>query len=79
MCCAQRRCCARVCRIRFSMSRNPKKKFEWQYDGGLEQYLLEELGDTPILPEEPFDGSMRGSREEVDWSVGWVADGCAPP
>jgi topoisomerase-4 subunit B len=61
-------------RIRFSVEK-PKKKFEWRYEGGLEQYLLEELGDVEILPEEPFGGSTQGSREEIDWSVGWVPTG----
>jgi len=63
-------------KIRFQVEK-PKQKFEWQYEGGLEQYLLEALGDAEILPEEPFGGSMRGAREEVDWSVGWVP-GAAP-
>jgi topoisomerase-4 subunit B len=53
----------------------PKQKFDWQYEGGLEQYLAEELGDVATLPEEPFGGSTHGSREEVDWSVAWVPDG----
>ena len=53
----------------------PKQKIEWQYEGGLEQYLAEEIGDVATLPEEPFGGSMRGAREEVDWSVVWVPDG----
>jgi topoisomerase-4 subunit B len=61
-------------RIRFAVEK-PKKKFEWQYEGGLEQYLVEELGDVAILPEQPFGGSMRGSREEVDWSVAWISGG----
>ncbi|MBT8441692.1 MAG: DNA topoisomerase IV subunit B [Gammaproteobacteria bacterium] len=53
----------------------PKLKLEWQYEGGLEQYLVEELGDVATLPEEPFGGSMRGTREEVDWAVVWVPEG----
>lgn len=53
----------------------PKQKLEWQYEGGLEQYLTEALGDVETLPEVPFGGSMCGTREEVDWSVVWVGDG----
>ena len=53
----------------------PKQKLEWQYEGGLDQYLVEELGDVATLPEEPFGGSMRGAREEVDWAVVWVPEG----
>ena len=61
-------------KIRFQVEK-PKQKFEWQYSGGLEQYLAEELGDVEVLPAEPFGGSMSGNREEVDWSVGWLTDG----
>jgi topoisomerase-4 subunit B len=61
-------------RIRFQVEK-PKQKLEWQYEGGLEQYLSEELGDVEVLPAELFGGSMSGSREEVDWSVGWVTEG----
>jgi len=63
-------------KIRFRVEK-PKQKFEWQYEGGLEQYLVEALGDAEILPEEPFGASMRGAREEVDWSVGWVLGAAA--
>jgi topoisomerase-4 subunit B len=61
-------------RIRFQVEK-PKQKLEWQYEGGHEQYLSEELGDVEVLPAELFGGSMSGSREEVDWSVGWVTEG----
>ena len=63
--------------IRFTVEK-PEQKFEWQYEGGLEQYLSEELGDVATLPEVPFGGSMRGKREEVDWAVVWVSDGARP-
>ena len=61
-------------RIRFEVEK-PQQKFEWQYEGGLEQYLAETLGDVETLPEVPFGGSMRGNREEIDWSVVWVGEG----
>ena len=64
-------------RIRFTVEK-PKQKFEWQYEGGLEQYLSEQLGGAQTLPEKPFDGSVRGSREEVDWSVVWLTDATQP-
>ena len=60
-------------RIRFTVEK-PKEKLEWQYDGGLEQYLMEALGDVATLPEEPYSGSMRGNRDEVDWAVLWLPD-----
>jgi topoisomerase-4 subunit B len=64
-------------KIRFTVDK-PKQKFEWQYEGGLEQYLSEELGGAVTLPEQPYGGSLRGSREEVDWSVVWLTDATQP-
>ena len=64
-------------KIRFTVEK-PKQKFEWQYEGGLEQYLSEELGGAVTLPEQPYGGSLRGSREEVDWSVVWLTDATQP-
>jgi topoisomerase-4 subunit B len=49
----------------------PAETVEWQYEGGLEQYLLEATGGAALVPETPFDGSLRGSRDEVEWAVAW--------
>ena len=68
--------CPGLC-IRFEVEKT-KEKFEWQFEGGLDQYLLEELGKVETLPAEPFGGSLKGNTEEVDWAVVW-ADGDAPP
>jgi topoisomerase-4 subunit B len=64
-------------KVCFEVEKN-KDKFEWQYEGGLEQYLLEELGKVDALPAEPFGGSLKGNTEEVDWAVVWV-NGDAKP
>ncbi len=61
-------------KIRFQVEK-PRQKLEWQYEGGLEQYLIEEIGDVEVLPAELFGGSMSGNREEIDWSVGWLTEG----
>ncbi|MEL7535669.1 MAG: DNA topoisomerase IV subunit B [Pseudomonadota bacterium] len=52
----------------------PAEKHRWQYDGGLEQYLVETLGDGEWLPTEPFAGSLAGNTEHVDWALVWRAD-----
>ncbi len=57
--------------VRFSVEK-PKKSFQWQYEGGLEQYLSESLGEVDCLPAEPFSAGVKGSREEVEWAVTWV-------
>ncbi len=43
----------------------------WRYQEGLKEYLLGELNGLETLPKQPFDGSMRGSSEAVDWAVVW--------
>ncbi len=54
----------------------PKEKVEWCYSGGLEEYLLEAIGKTEILPAEPFFGAMAGNHEAVDWALAWdIGDG----
>ncbi len=54
----------------------PKEKIEWCYSGGLEEYLVEEIGGGELLPAEPFSGSLSGNNETVDWALVWqVGDG----
>jgi topoisomerase IV subunit B len=52
----------------------PKEEHAWLYDGGLEQYLKESVGAAPILPAEPFAGSLQGKREAVDWALVWYPE-----
>jgi len=53
----------------------PKEKIEWQYAGGLEEYLLEAVGATETLPADPFSGAVAGNNEAVDWALVWTNDG----
>ncbi len=46
----------------------------WCYREGLREYLLGELEGARALPEEPFDGSMQGNSEAVDWAVAWLPE-----
>jgi len=43
----------------------------WRYEGGLADYLGENLFERECLPEEPFVGSMASSTEAVDWALTW--------
>ena len=54
------------------------EKLEWCYADGLRDYLAGELGDTPILPEEPFIGKMEGNDEAAEWALAWLPDGGDP-
>jgi len=52
----------------------PKEEVEWQYSGGLEEYLLEAVGNVPHLPAEPFSGSLSGKNEGVEWALVWTTE-----
>jgi len=51
------------------------EKSEWYYEDGLRAYLLDELKNAELLPEEPFIGSLAGHTEAVDWAVVWLPEG----
>jgi topoisomerase-4 subunit B len=53
----------------------PKEKHEWRYSGGLEEYLVEEIGGGELLPAEPFSGSLTGNNEAADWALVWTVEG----
>ncbi len=56
----------------------PAEKETWCYEGGLEEYLLEAIGGGETLPEQPFEGSMSGNSEAVDWALVWqVGEGAS--
>ncbi|HHS83305.1 MAG TPA: DNA topoisomerase IV subunit B, partial [Gammaproteobacteria bacterium] len=46
----------------------------WFYQEGLREYLLGELNGVETLPREPFDGSMQGNSEAVDWAIVWLSE-----
>lgn len=51
------------------------EKDVWFYEYGLQDYLLSELKDLPILPDAPFTGSFSATNEAVDWALVWLPDG----
>ena len=54
------------------------EQLEWCFTDGLRDYLAGELGDTPILPDEPFDGRMQGGSETAEWALVWLPEGGEP-
>ena len=46
----------------------------WLYENGLPEYLLDQIGHTECVPEQPFTGVMEGSGETADWALVWAAD-----
>lgn len=61
-------------RVRFE-DKNTQEIEEWYYEAGLKAYLLERVGDAPILPEEPFLGYFEATHELASWAVLWVPEG----
>jgi len=51
------------------------EKEEWQYHGGLKDYLIESLEGREYLPDEPFIGSLEAEKEAADWAVVWLPNG----
>ncbi len=60
--------------IRF-LDENSGEKAEWLYEDGLQDYLVEAIGDAARLPEKPFIGAMSGETESADWAVIWLPEG----
>ena len=48
---------------------------QWRFEGGLSTYLLDALDAAPALPEVPFEGSLEGNTEAVDWALTWLPEG----
>jgi len=51
------------------------EKEEWQYHGGLKDYLIESLEGRGFIPDEPFTGSLEAEKEAADWAVVWLPEG----
>lgn len=54
---------------------NTGEKYQWYYQDGLKDYLIDALHGTEILPSQPFIGSMKGNTEAADWAVVWLPEG----
>ncbi|HXH54881.1 MAG TPA: DNA topoisomerase IV subunit B [Gammaproteobacteria bacterium] len=58
--------------VRLEDHQNNEGPFEWCYAGGLKAYLLEQVGNRLILPEEPFEGLFEGNDEIANFAVVWT-------
>ena len=48
--------------------------YEWCYQNGLEEYLLDRIGDIDFFPEQPFMGDVTCKHEAVEWGVVWALE-----
>jgi topoisomerase-4 subunit B len=46
----------------------------WNYENGLQDYLLTDLADVERIPDAPFVGSHEGKGEAVSWATVWLPD-----
>jgi len=60
-------------KVRFE-DEHSKDVEEWYYEDGLRDYLLEQVGNTVILPEESFLGDFEGNEEIASWAVLWAPE-----
>ena len=51
------------------------ERFEWRYEQGLRDYLVQALEGAPMLPPEPFTGAMEGEQEQAEWALVWLPEG----
>jgi topoisomerase-4 subunit B len=54
---------------------NSDERVEWYYEDGLRDYLLDALSGTPLVPRDPFIGSMQAEHEAAEWAVVWLPEG----
>lgn len=60
-------------RVTLTLEQSGEKE-EWFYTGGVNEYLLEALGEGEWLPPEMFAGSIKGEQEAAEWAVAWRID-----
>jgi len=51
-----------------------EESWEWHYQNGLEEYLLDRVGNVEFYPVEPFMGKMSSDHESVEWGIVWTAE-----
>lgn len=64
--------------VSFTNEANRNDNEEWQYEDGLLDYLLDELAECELIPDEPFVGHVESAVEILDWVIAWLPDGEEP-
>ncbi len=55
-------------------SEQTNEEWEWCYQNGLKEYLLDRVGDVEICPEIPFMAESSATTEAVEWGIVWAVD-----
>jgi len=59
------------------LSEQTEESWEWHYQNGLEEYLIDRIGDVEYFPSEPFMGKMSSTHEGVEWGLVWATESLA--
>ncbi len=59
------------------LSEQTDESWEWHYQNGLEEYLIDRIGDVEYFPSEPFMGKMSSTHEGVEWGLVWATESLA--
>jgi topoisomerase-4 subunit B len=61
-------------KISLILEEDPEQNENWQYEDGLRDYLLDELGETPVVPAELFSGKFSDDDKELEWVAAWLPE-----
>ncbi len=53
------------------------EQFTWHYENGLQEYLLDRVGDVDTYPEAPFMAESIAANEAVEWGMVWTEESLA--
>ncbi len=56
------------------VSEQTEEQWDWCYQNGLKEYLLDRVGDVETCPEIPFMAESSAANEAVEWGMLWTAD-----
>ena len=49
-------------------------QYEWCYQGGIRDYLLDSLKEFECIPADAFCGNFEGGQQAADWALAWIED-----
>ncbi len=53
------------------------ESWQWHYENGLEEYLLDRIGAIDFYPAEPFMGKMQNKQAGAEWAIIWTSENLA--
>ena len=62
-------------RIDFFDEGNKKNDESWEYEDGLLDYLVTQLGSSALVPDPPHVGHVMQKEQQVDWALTWFSEG----